>query len=98
MTAGAALVMWMGELVTERGIGNGMSLLIFAGIAARIPIEGQTILESRGGMVFALVCVAALVIIIGVVFVEQGSDASRCSTPSAWSAGGCTAARRPTCR
>ena len=72
MTAGAALVMWMGELVTERGIGNGMSLLIFAGIAARIPIEGKTILDSRGGMVFALVCVAALVIIIGVVFVEQG--------------------------
>lgn len=72
LTAGAALVMWMGELVTERGIGNGMSLLIFAGIAARIPAEGQTILESRGGMVFALVCVAALIIIIGVVFVEQG--------------------------
>ena len=37
MTAGAALVMWLGELVTERGIGNGMSLLIFASIAARIP-------------------------------------------------------------
>jgi preprotein translocase subunit SecY len=72
LTAGAALVMWMGELVTERGIGNGMSLLIFAGIAARIPAEGQTILESRGGMVFALVCVAALIIIVGVVFVEQG--------------------------
>ena len=64
--------MWMGELVTERGIGNGMSLLIFAGIAARIPIEGKTILDSRGGMVFTLVCVAALIIIIGVVFVEQG--------------------------
>lgn len=72
LTAGAALVMWMGELVTERGIGNGMSLLIFAGIAARIPAEGQTILESRGGPVFAAVCVAALIIIIGVVFVEQG--------------------------
>ena len=41
MTAGAALVMWMGELVTERGVGNGMSLLIFAGIAARIPSEGN---------------------------------------------------------
>jgi preprotein translocase subunit SecY len=72
MTAGAALTMWMGELVTERGIGNGMSLLIFAGIAARIPIEGKTILDSRGGMVFTAVCVAALIIIIGVVFVEQG--------------------------
>ncbi|MET0758236.1 MAG: preprotein translocase subunit SecY [Mycobacterium sp.] len=72
MTAGAALVMWMGELVTERGIGNGMSLLIFAGIAARIPIEGKTILDNRGGLVFAAVCVAALLILTGVVFVEQG--------------------------
>ena len=72
MTAGAALVMWMGELATERGIGNGMSLMIFAGIAARIPSEGKSILDSRGGMVFAAVCVAALIIIIGVVFVEQG--------------------------
>ncbi len=72
LTAGASLVMWMGELVTERGIGNGMSLLIFAGIAARIPSEGKTILDSRGGIVFTAVCVAALIIIIGVVFVEQG--------------------------
>ncbi|KRE25708.1 preprotein translocase subunit SecY [Mycolicibacterium psychrotolerans] len=72
MTAGSALVMWMGELVTERGVGNGMSLLIFAGIAARIPSEGKTILDGRGGMVFTLVCIAALIIIVGVVFVEQG--------------------------
>jgi preprotein translocase subunit SecY len=72
MTAGASLVMWMGELVTERGIGNGMSLLIFAGIAAAIPGEGKAILDSRGGMVFALVCLAALLIIASVVFVEQG--------------------------
>ena len=72
MTAGAALVMWMGELVTERGVGNGMSLLIFAGIAAAIPGEGKSILDSRGGMVFTLVCLGALGIIVGVVFVEQG--------------------------
>ncbi len=72
MTAGAALVMWMGELITERGIVNGMSLLIFAGIAARIPSEGQTILESRGGLVFTAVVAATLLIIVGVVFVEQG--------------------------
>ena len=72
MTAGACVVMWFGELITERGIGNGMSLLIFAGIAARIPAEGRTILNSRGGLVFALVCVAALIIVAGVVFIEQG--------------------------
>ncbi|EJZ10836.1 preprotein translocase subunit SecY [Mycolicibacterium vaccae] len=72
MTAGAALVMWMGELVTERGVGNGMSLIIFASIAASIPGEGKNILDSRGGMVFTLVCVAAVAIVVGVVFVEQG--------------------------
>ena len=66
------LVMWFGELITERGIGNGMSLLIFVGIAARIPIEGKTILDSRGAMVFTMVCLAALAIVVGVVFVEQG--------------------------
>lgn len=72
MTSGAVLVMWMGEMITERGIGNGMSLLIFVGIAARIPVEGNSILKTRGGMIFTAVCVAALIIIIGVVFVEQG--------------------------
>ncbi|MGV0851677.1 preprotein translocase subunit SecY [Mycolicibacterium phlei] len=72
MTAGAALVMWMGELVTERGVGNGMSLIIFTSIASAIPGEGQAILQDRGGLVFALVCAGALAIIVGVVFVEQG--------------------------
>ncbi|WP_241386084.1 preprotein translocase subunit SecY [Rhodococcus sp. CH91] len=72
MTAGAAVVMWFGELITERGVGNGMSLLIFAGIAAALPAEGRTILESRGGLVFAIVCVVALALITGVVFIEQG--------------------------
>ncbi|MBF6349394.1 MULTISPECIES: preprotein translocase subunit SecY [Nocardia] len=72
MTAGAALVMWFGEQITERGVGNGMSLLIFAGIAARIPSEGKNILDSRGGLLFGVVCAAALAVIIAVVFVEQG--------------------------
>ncbi|WP_062983138.1 preprotein translocase subunit SecY [Nocardia anaemiae] len=72
MTAGAALVMWFGEQITERGIGNGMSLLIFAGIAARIPNEGNNILQNRGGLVFGLVCVAAFAIVTAVIFVEQG--------------------------
>ncbi|MFE9326871.1 preprotein translocase subunit SecY [Nocardia sp. NPDC052278] len=72
MTAGAALVMWFGEQITERGIGNGMSLLIFGGIAARIPNEGNNILQNRGGLVFGLVCVAAFAIVTAVIFVEQG--------------------------
>ncbi|KAA8888998.1 preprotein translocase subunit SecY [Nocardia colli] len=72
LTAGAALVMWFGELITERGIGNGMSLLIFTGIAAQLPSQGTAILNSRGGLIFAGVCVAVFVVIVGVIFVEQG--------------------------
>ncbi|MQA60359.1 MAG: preprotein translocase subunit SecY [Actinophytocola sp.] len=72
MAAGTAMMMWMGELITERGIGNGMSMLIFLNIASRIPIEGKQILDNRGGAVFAVVCVFALAIIASVVFVEQG--------------------------
>jgi preprotein translocase subunit SecY len=72
MTAGTAVIMWLGELVTERGIGNGMSLLIFVNIAARIPIEGKNILDTNGPLVFAVVCAFAVLIIASVVFVEQG--------------------------
>jgi len=72
MTAGTALIMWLGELITERGIGNGMSLLMFVNIAARIPVEGANILQQNGGLVFAVVCFFGLVIIASVVFVEQG--------------------------
>ncbi|WP_199441765.1 preprotein translocase subunit SecY [Umezawaea beigongshangensis] len=70
MTAGTSVIMWLGEIITEKGIGNGMSLLIFTGIAARIPTEGQNILQ-RGGLTFFLVCVAALLIIASVIYVEQ---------------------------
>jgi preprotein translocase subunit SecY len=72
MTAGTAVVMWMGELITERGIGNGMSILIFTSIASRIPAEGKNILDTQGPVVFSIVVVLALGIICAVVFVEQG--------------------------
>ncbi len=71
LTAGTAVIMWLGELLTEKGIGNGMSVLIFTSIAARIPAEGGSILQTRGGVVFALICLLALVIIASVVYVEQ---------------------------
>ncbi|WP_426716338.1 preprotein translocase subunit SecY [Corynebacterium auriscanis] len=72
MTSGAVLVMWLGELITDRGIGNGMSLLIFAGIATSLPGEGATILQTSGGPVFTAVVVGVLILVIGVVFMEQG--------------------------
>ncbi len=72
LTSGAVLVMWMGELITDRGVGNGMSLLIFAGIAAQMPASGANVLQTSGGVVFATVMAAVLVLIIGVIFIEQG--------------------------
>ena len=72
MTAGAALVMWMGELITDRGVGNGMSLLIFAGIAARIPAEGVNIYQNSSTMKFVAVLAAVVLIVVAVIFIEQG--------------------------
>lgn len=72
MTSGAVLVMWMGELITEKGIGNGMSLLIFAGIATRLPTDGVQILQNNGGLVFAMVVVGIIVLVVGITFIEQG--------------------------
>ncbi|MBA3418872.1 MAG: preprotein translocase subunit SecY [Geodermatophilaceae bacterium] len=71
LTAGTAVIMWLGELLTEKGVGNGMSVLIFTSIAARMPAEGGDILQNRGGFVFFLVCLLGLVIITSVVYVEQ---------------------------
>lgn len=72
MTSGAILVMWLGELITEKGVGNGMSLLIFAGIATRLPTDGMNILQTSGGVIFAVVVAAVIILVVGVVFVEQG--------------------------
>ncbi|MDY7085095.1 MAG: preprotein translocase subunit SecY [Actinomycetota bacterium] len=71
MTAGTGMVMWLGELITDRGVGNGMSVLIFTSIAARLPGEGWTIKESTNWGKFTLVIALVLVIIALVVFIEQ---------------------------
>ncbi len=71
MTAGTGLIMWMGELITERGIGNGMSLLIFTSIAATFPGSLIAIMTSQGFDIFLLVLTVGLVIVALVVFVEQ---------------------------
>ena len=72
MTSGAVLIMWLGEIITEKGVGNGMSLLIFAGIATQIPAQGAIILEQSGGVTFGLVLAALIVLVVGIIFVEQG--------------------------
>ncbi|BDZ49096.1 protein translocase subunit SecY [Frondihabitans sucicola] len=71
MTAGTGLIMWMGELITERGIGNGMSILIFTSIAAKFPTALWAIEQAKSFEIFLMVIVVGIVIMGLVVFVEQ---------------------------
>jgi preprotein translocase subunit SecY len=71
MTAGTGFIMWLGELVTEKGIGNGMSLLIFTSIAASFPSSLWAIKSEHGYNTFFLVIVLGLLIMAAVIFVEQ---------------------------
>ncbi len=72
MTAGTGLIMWLAELITERGVGNGMSILIFTGICANFPTMLINVIRSDKGVMGALLVVAMfLVITVVVVFVEQ---------------------------
>ncbi|MGA1837582.1 preprotein translocase subunit SecY [Herbiconiux sp. 11R-BC] len=70
MTAGTGVIMWMGELITERGIGNGMSLLIFTSIAARFPESLWLIAQTKSFEIFLFVIVVGIVVMGAVVFVE----------------------------
>ena len=72
LTAGTALIMWLGELITQRGIGNGMSILIFASIISTLPSEGKAILDQKGLGFFLFICAMALVVIVAIVIMEQG--------------------------
>lgn len=77
LTAGSLFMMWLGEQITERGLGNGISILIFAGIAAGLPsaVSGTLNLVSTGAMhILTLLFIAVLVVLVTyfVVFVEMG--------------------------
>jgi preprotein translocase subunit SecY len=72
MTAGTATIMWMGELITQRGIGNGMSILIFASVISRLPQDGRAILLTGGTAKFVTILLIGLAIIVAVIFIEQG--------------------------
>jgi preprotein translocase subunit SecY len=71
MVAGTAVIMWLGELITDKGIGNGMSIMIFTQIVAVFPQEFWNVFKSKGGFTFTLVILLSIAIIAGVVFVEQ---------------------------
>ncbi len=71
MTAGTATVMWLGELITQRGVGNGMSILIFTSVISSLPAEGNAILQTSTGR-FVIAMFIGLGIIVAVVFMDQG--------------------------
>ncbi|HEA47290.1 MAG TPA: preprotein translocase subunit SecY [bacterium] len=77
MTAGTIFIMWLGEQITERGIGNGISLIIFAGIVARLPQAGiQTAVQLKEGIISPMKLVFMLVlmalVIAGIVIITEG--------------------------
>ncbi len=71
MTAGTSVIMWLGELITDRGVGNGMSILIFTSIAAGFPGQLWSIKVSKGLPVFLFVLLMGFAVVAAVVFVEQ---------------------------
>jgi len=71
MTAGTAVIMWLGELVTDRGVGNGMSVMIFTQIIAVVPGQLGLILSTKGAFVFAIVLIMGVAIIAFVALMEQ---------------------------
>ena len=103
VTAGSMFVMWIGEQITERGIGNGISLIIMAGIVARLPSALSTTFQFvREGEMSMFVLIVILLIVVGVTAASSmsrpASGGFRFSTRGASSDGGSTAGRARTCR
>ncbi len=73
MTSGTSVIMWLGELITDRGVGNGMSILIFTSIAARFPTQLWSIKLQKGLFAFLFVTGIGILTIMAVVFVEQAT-------------------------
>ncbi|RKS69276.1 preprotein translocase subunit SecY [Motilibacter peucedani] len=71
MTAGTAVIMWLGELITDRGVGNGMSLLIFTSICSGFPNGLWNVKVAKGWSAFIAVIVVGLVVVAAVVLFEQ---------------------------
>jgi preprotein translocase subunit SecY len=72
LTAGHALLMWMGELISQRGIGNGMSLLIFASVVSSFPGAGARLNAEKGTPFLLALLALAIVLLVAIVFIEQG--------------------------
>ena len=72
LTAGTALLMWMGELITQNGIGNGMSLIIFVSVVSSLPNQGALVRQDAGLGALIGVILLFIVLLVVIVFVEQG--------------------------
>ena len=71
MTAGTCVIMWLGELITDRGVGNGMSIVIFTTVISQIPGEFEQIYQEKHAFVFGLVLAVGIAVIGFVAFMEQ---------------------------
>jgi len=71
-TAGTAFVMWLGENITQRGIGQGMSILIFANVVATLPLDVDLIKADKGATGLTLIGIVCVALLVAIVFVELG--------------------------
>jgi preprotein translocase subunit SecY len=72
LTTGFAVLMWIGEVITQRGVGNGMSLLIFASVVSQMPRNFLTVQQEKNTPTMIGVALMFIVLMVGIVFVEQG--------------------------
>src|SRR5487761_1406992 len=72
LTAGTAFVMWLAELITQRGIGQGMSILIFANVVASIPSGGRGLYDEGGAFKFGVIIAVSIILLVCIVFMDQG--------------------------
>jgi preprotein translocase subunit SecY len=72
LTTGFALLMWFGEVITQRGVGNGMSLLIFSSVVSQLPRNFLTVQQEKNTFTMIAVALMFVVLMVGIVFVEQG--------------------------
>ncbi|NLD75596.1 MAG: preprotein translocase subunit SecY [Acidimicrobiales bacterium] len=72
LTSGFALLMWIGEVITQRGVGNGMSILIFASVVSQLPANFATVRAEKGWMAMIAIAIMFTVLLVAIVFIEQG--------------------------
>jgi len=72
LTAGTSMVMWLGEIITQRGIGQGMSILIFINVIAGMPSSGEQVRLQGGNFKFAIIIAITLLLLAAIVYTELG--------------------------